>query len=180
MLLPAAAGPGSAPVELRLLVSKEIGPDSYQPLAAARPEEPGSLQHRQGVPPAPQRVRLRIGDRVRIQVRADRDGHVTVFNIGPTGNFHLLGPSVAGRLEADRLLDVLEVGVTPPAGRERVVAVWTREPLPLGDVLALTGGGPGVSAPYRATRDLERVQKSVRQLGRDDWHAVALDLDTEA
>jgi hypothetical protein len=184
ILLPTAAAPGQAPVDLRLLVSKDLGDATYRPVAAVRPPEPVPPRDHQRVPPAPEQVRLRTGDRIRIQVRVDRVGYVTVFNVGPSGKLHVLWPAEAGDaappVEANRPFDVLDVEVTPPAGRERLVAAWTREPLPLEHVLRLTGQGAAVSEPYRATRDLERVQQSVWQRPRDDWHAVVLELDHEA
>jgi hypothetical protein len=45
--------------------------------------------------------------------------------------------------------------------------------------LARMAGGERepVSAPYRATRNMERVQGSVRRLPPEDWRAVVLELD---
>jgi hypothetical protein len=130
----------------------------------------------------PDRIRLRTGERIRVGVRIDRPGYVTLFNIGPTGNLHLLWPASgpAGWVDAGRGIDELSVTVTAPPGRERLVAAWSKQPLPIGEVLRLTGKtAMNVSRPYLATRDLERVEKSVRQLGPGDWHAVVLELDHE-
>jgi hypothetical protein len=134
-------------------------------------------------------VRLRTGEQVRIEVAADRDGFVTVFNVGPTGNLNLLypdesaGTGSAPAIQAGRPLHVLDVELQPPAGRERLFAVWGRAPLPLsvGQLhgLAERGQGPG-SRPYRASRDLARVQEAVRQAGPGDCHAVVLELDHAA
>jgi hypothetical protein len=138
------------------------------------------------VPPLPERAGLRTGDRVRIEVRADRDGFVTVFNVGPTGQLNLLYPEHEPTLDrpppltANRPLHVLDVALTPPAGDERVVAVWSRVPLPLPleELFRMTQDSKDpVSAPYRATRNMERVQASVQQLRREDWHAMVLELD---
>ena len=77
-------------------------------------------------------------------------------------------------------LQVVDVEMTPPAGRERLIAVWTRRPLPLRleQLPSLVEGGdlPG-SRPYRATRDMRRVQQSLEGLDRNDRHAVVLELD---
>jgi hypothetical protein len=75
---------------------------------------------------------------------------------------------------------VVDVELTPPAGRERLFAVWTREPSPLrpDQLRSLAGGEQGVgSRPYRATRDMKRVQQSVQQLPSDDRSVVVLELD---
>ncbi len=167
--------PGTATVGLQLVVARERGDALLAPLPAHRPTAAG-----------PDQIQLRMGDRIRVQVQADRDGYVTVFNIGPTGNFHLLcpvqapGAAAAQWLRANEPLDVLEVSVTPPAGRERLAAVWTRAPL-LPDQLHNLAGqwGAFVSQPYRATRDLVRVQQSVQQLSREDWRAVVVELQTQ-
>jgi hypothetical protein len=67
--------------------------------------------------------------------------------------------------------------MTPPAGTERVVAVWSRAPLSLKELRSLTGKSiEGVSHQYMATRDMKRVQESVQDLRPEDWHAVVLEL----
>lgn len=70
--------------------------------------------------------------------------------------------------------------MTPPTGRERLFAVWSKEPLPLKseDLPGLVGGPHGpISRPYVATRDMRRVQQSVRQVGPGNWYSVALELE---
>jgi hypothetical protein len=135
------------------------------------------------VPPAPQRVGLRTGDRVCVDVIADRGGYLTVFNVGPTGHLNLLYPdpasvSTPAPVPGNTPLHVLDVAMTPPAGNERLFAVWSRTPLPLEKVLALTARDTGyASASYRATRNMERVQESVQRMQPEDWHAVVLELD---
>ena len=77
---------------------------------------------------------------------------------------------------------VARVETTPPAGRERLFAVWSRQPLSLylDQLHSLVEGREGdspASRPYVATRDMKRVQQSVQQLKPKDWHAVVLELD---
>ena len=70
------------------------------------------------------------------------------------------------------------MALAPPAGRERLVAVWSRAPLPLSpEGLRRLAGDDQVTGAYRATRDLERVQESVLDLVPEDWHALVLELD---
>jgi hypothetical protein len=138
------------------------------------------------VPPAPGQARVRTGERVRIEAVADRDGYLTVFNVGPTGGLNLLFPEDPAQLAAPRPVaahrpeQVVDVEMTPPAGRERLVAVWTRRPVPLRleQLPSLAEGAdlPG-SRPYRATRDMRRVQQSLEGLDRQDRHAVVLEMD---
>jgi serine/threonine-protein kinase len=178
--VPVALASGPAPVDLRIVVSQDTGPNNFVPTAVVGPGQHKQWQDTTQVPPGPEQVRLRTGDRIRVRVSANRAGFLTAFNVGPTGNLHMLWPEdpTPRWQEADQPIDVLDVAVTPPPGRERLVAAWSRLPLPVSELLRLTGDqGEGVSRPYLATRDLERVDKSMRQLLREDWHAVVLELD---
>jgi hypothetical protein len=67
---------------------------------------------------------------------------------------------------------VVNVLLTPPAGRERLYAVWSRAPLSRERLTDL--GRPGV-----AVRDVQRVQEAVDELPPEDWRAVLLVLDHE-
>jgi serine/threonine-protein kinase len=186
-----APSPQPAPVDLRLVVSRQASPLSFVPVAATHPQQPAGRVTRdmKKVPPSPDQVRLRTGDRVRIDVLTDRPGFLTVFNVGPSGNLNLLYPdadpqgvSPALRIEPNEPLHIIDVVMTPPTGPERLFAVWTRQPLPLRldelhSLVARKEGDPPASRPYVATRDMKRVQQSVQQLRAEDWHAVVLELD---
>jgi len=141
------------------------------------------------VPPSPDQVRLHTGDRVRIEVSASHPGFLTVFNVGPTGTLNLLYPdgdpqpaSPPRPIEPNRPLHIVDVEMTSPAGRERLFAVWTRQPLSLRldqlhSLVKRKNEDSPASRPYVATRDMKRVQQSVKQLRPEDCHAVALELD---
>ena len=129
------------------------------------------------VPPPPEQVRLWTGDRVRVEAVSNRHGFITVFNVGPTGNLSLLYPDQPGQggtfmapiARANQTLHVQDVEMTPPAGRERLFAVWSRQPLPLRldrlqGLVETTSKKSPASRPYVATRDMKRVQQSVEQL----------------
>jgi hypothetical protein len=172
--LPAAAG------GLRLVVSRQVGRDAFVPVRASQPPPERRLRDLKRVPPAPDRVDVCTGDRVRLEVTADRPGFVTVLNVGPGGNLNLLYPTGpdAAPVAAGEPLHVVDVELTPPTGRERLFALWSRAPLSLGpeELLGLAEGGQ-VPGPYRATRDMARVQESVQRLAPADWHAVVLELN---
>jgi hypothetical protein len=173
-------------VDLRLVVSRQVGPDTYQPVAATHPQPDRLKRNMKKVPRPPEQVRLRTGDRVRIEVSADRAGFVTVFNVGPTGDLNLLYPEETPtsasppNIQPHQPLHVLDVEMQPPTGRERLFVLWSRQPLPLSleqlQDLATQGGGPG-SSPYRATRNMVRVKQSVQRLHPEDWHVVVLEVD---
>jgi serine/threonine protein kinase len=171
----------TAPVNLRLTVARREGDGGYVPVASTHPQPRGLTRDMTRVPADPERVVLRTGDRVRITVTADRDGFFNVFNVGPTGRLNLLYPDLMTGVVgvcANHPLHLTEVAMTPPAGDERLFAVWSRMPLPLETAVKLTrGDNEAVSPLYRATRDMERVQESVRRLRREDWHAAVLRLE---
>jgi hypothetical protein len=134
------------------------------------------------VPREPDRVTLRTGDRVRVDVTADREGYVTVFNVGPTGNLNLLYPDdpQVKRTRPDiipgRPLHVLDIELVPPIGRERVFAVWSREPLAnLTTRIVSLIQSANQSRPYNSTRDLKRIREAAEQVGLQDCHVVVLE-----
>jgi eukaryotic-like serine/threonine-protein kinase len=185
LTLPANATRPDSPVNLRLLVSRQVGEHSGVPVASSVRQPERILRDLKRVPRAPERVQLRTGDRVRLEVEADRPGYVTVFNIGPTGNLNLLCPDEPGSapplLAPNRPLHLADVELTPPAGNERLVAVWTRQlvPLRLEELRSLVEQDtiPGTSRRRAATRDMVRVQQSLEQIAPQDRHTVVLELD---
>jgi serine/threonine protein kinase len=91
LTLPPAAGAAPA-VELRLVVSRKVAADRFQPVATTHPQPDAVQRNMKKVPRPPEQVRLRTGDEVRVEVTASREGYVTVFNVGPTGDLNLLYP----------------------------------------------------------------------------------------
>jgi serine/threonine protein kinase len=176
------ASPGSGRV--RLTVGRQVGRHTFVPVAASQAAPERFLRDLRVVPREPDRVDLRTGDVLRVEAEADCPGFLTVFNVGPTGNLNALLPAEPGRgpvaVEPGRPIPVLDVELTPPAGRERLFALWTREPLRLerDELRRLAEEGElGVSEPYRATRDMTRIQELVGRLGPSDWQAAVLELD---
>jgi serine/threonine protein kinase len=181
---PTARRAGKDLVNLKLRVSRQV--DSVQTIPIASSERPPErfLRDLKRVPPRPVCVTLHTGDRVRLEVEADRAGYVTVFNVGPAGALNLLYPTDLATdvqaVEPNRPLHILDVELTPPTGIERVFALWTRERLPLRpeEMLRLAEqGGVAGSGPYRATRDMERIRRSLQQLHPEDRCAVVLEVD---
>jgi serine/threonine protein kinase len=182
-LLTAANSPLDAPVSLRLTVWRQTGREAFVPVATTRPEPERFVRDLRRVPVQPESAAVHTGDRVRIEVETDQPGYITVFNVGPTGNLNLLHPAAThapAAVTAGRPLRVLDIELTPPAGRERLFALWTREPLALRpeELLSLAAQGElPESGPYRATRDMARVQQSLQQLPPGGWHAAVLELN---
>ena len=143
LLMADRLAPADSPVDLRLEVHR-VTPTGAVLLGATKHEC----------------VTVHTGDRVRVSVSADRAGYLVAFNVGPTGRLNLLVPPTPGRPPP------VEVELTPPAGRERLVAVWTRDPLPLEDRSA-----------YEATRAMGRVGDVLGHLPEDARQVVVLELD---
>ncbi len=198
MMKPRSGGPDAAtplqpPVDLRLIVSRQVGPNRYLPIAATLDAtEVHAARDLRRVPPRPNQARLRSGDRVRIEAVSDRHGFITVFQVDPTGQLSLLYPDelqpggtfAMPMVRANETLQVLDVEIAPTAGRERLLAVWSREPLPLrlDKLQSLAAPKPGkvaASRAHAATRDLQRVRQSVQRLPAEDWKAVSVELDHE-
>jgi hypothetical protein len=180
-LADALAAPAKAE-RVRLVVSRREGGGQYEEVASTHRAEPRRTRDLVKVPPEPRRVRLRTGDEVRIEVVAAEPGHVTVYNVGPTGNLNPLHGPGAPPLIAGRPLHILDVRLQAPAGKERLFAVWTRQPLAV-TVEQLRASMDRNEAPpsraYRATRDMVKVQEAVQRLPPGDWSVSVLELDHE-
>jgi hypothetical protein len=169
-------------------VSREVESNRYQRVTATPPRAVRLMRDMRRVPKPPEQVHLRIGDRVRVEVVADRAGYLTVFNVGPTGNLNLLYPddldnaAAGAAIEPNRPLQIVDVEIVPPAGRERLFVLWSRCPLPLrsSDLIGMANRETlPVSEPYRATRDMKRVTASVRALAPADRHAIVIEIDNK-
>ena len=162
LLMADRLAPPTSAVDLRLSVYR-VTPSGVDVLLAATAGETEILP-REGrtVPAIPDRVTLHTGDRVRVSVVADRPGYLVVFNVGPTGRLNLILPPTPN----DRPMPPMDVELTPPAGRERLVALWTQNPLRL-----------EARSEYEATRDLGRVEEMLERLPAEARQVVVLELD---
>ena len=152
----------SSPVHLRLLVYR-VTPSGAVLLSATMGETEPLEPEPRATPARPDRVTLHTGDRVRVSVVADRPGHVVVFNVGPTGRLNLILPPTP---TDGRPIPPMEVELTPPSGRERLVALWTRDPLPLED-----------RNEKDATCAMGRVEEALGRLPAEARQVVVLELD---
>jgi serine/threonine protein kinase len=180
---PEVTGPHT--VNLHVRVSRWEGTQFHSVAATRGPEV--RLRNMQKVPRRPEQVRLRTGEEVRIEVQADRAGWVTVFNIGPKGALNLLyperppDPAAPPDVGPQRSLHIGDVLMQAPAGRERLVAVWSSRPQALApEQLRQLAGQSEEGAAYRTTRNMVRVKKQMEQLPAEEVRVVVLELDHEA
>ena len=75
-------------------------------------------------------------------------------------------------------LHVIDVEMVPPAGRERLCAVWTRSKLSLdqSDFAALASV-QATDAPSQLTRDITCVAETFQDLPRFDYQLAILDIE---
>jgi serine/threonine protein kinase len=169
---------------LRLYVSREAGPNRYEPV----PTESLALGEGRNVkakdaPKPISRRPLRTGDALRIEAIADQAGYLAVLNVGPTGDLNMVYPrdpltaASPPKLPAHRQLHLGDVELEPPAGRERLVALWTRGPISidLGGQTPLEPNEVSPSEEYRATRTLEHIRQAIQELPASDCQTVVLE-----
>jgi hypothetical protein len=119
---------------------------------------------------------------LRLEVEADRPGYLAVFNVGPTGNLNLLYPVVecgdSSIIEAGRAVRIDDLVLAPPAGRERLFAVWSSRPLPVSEreLRSLTEGEGSMAS--RSTRDIVRVRRAVDE-SAEECRVVVLEVEHE-
>jgi hypothetical protein len=71
----------------------------------------------------------------------------------------------------------IDLEMEPPAGRERLCAVWTRRPLGPVELQGFVSGGLAPSSPHQASRNKVRVKRSVQRLPGEDCQVVVVELD---
>jgi serine/threonine protein kinase len=170
------------PVGLWLKVSRKAA-DGWRPVAATQPPADSLSRDIRRVPPRPAQARVRTGEPLRLEVEADRPGYLAVFNVGPTGNLNLLYPVVeygdSPTVEAGRAVRIDDRVLASPAGKERLLAVWSSSPLPVSarELQSLTEGNEG-SRASRSSRDIVRVRQAVQQTAAE-CRVVVLELEHE-
>ncbi|HKB42368.1 MAG TPA: hypothetical protein VKD72_38435, partial [Gemmataceae bacterium] len=162
-----------APVRLQaaLALASAANPDSFTPLS---PQE------------LPRRC-LRTGDLVRIESVATADGHQTILLLGSSGGLEVVLPrpnAEDNRFAAGQRHRLL-LRLTPPAGRERVLVVWSREDVRRsarewqrwlerqGEELVPTAN----LAPRQEVRGVEVLGSAPGLPPQGSWRALVISLD---
>jgi serine/threonine protein kinase len=172
-------------VDLRLVVDR-LGPRGREPVASTfRLDKQGPSRDIKTVPPAPQQVRVHTGDHIEVTVHANQEGYLSVWNVGPTGNLSRLhprqgpSPGQVADVAPARPLRVLHGQLAPPAGRERLIAFWSQQPLDLDleELCKLSGAQQATSRSYQASRSIARMRGQMRQAHPGAVHTAILELD---
>jgi hypothetical protein len=132
------------------------------------------------------RRRLRTGDLVRIESVASADGHQTVLLLGSAGALEVVlpRPNAETNFFAAGQQHRLLLRLTPPAGRERVLVVWSREDvrrssrewqrwLERWGAESVPAAAP---APRQAVRAMEVLGSAPGQPPQGDWRALVIPL----
>ncbi len=171
------------PVKLRLEVSRRTA-DGWRPVSSTQPPTDSLRRDIRRVPPRPAQARVRTGEPLRLEVEADRPGYLAVFNVGPTGNLNRLYPLIeygdAPTVEASRSVRIDDLILSPPAGRERMFAVWSSTPLPVSirELRSIAEGDEGSKAS-RSSRDIVRVRRAVEETGPAECRVEVLEVEHE-
>jgi serine/threonine protein kinase len=178
-----AEGTATHTVRLRLQVSRRMA-DGWRPVAATHPPADSLSRDIRRVPRRPAQARVQTGEPLRLEVETDRPGYLAVFNVGPTGNLNLLYPVIeyddAPKVEAGRNLRIDDLVLAPPAGRERIFAVWSGRPLPVNarELQSITAGEDRSIASW-SSRDIVRVRRAVEETGQAMCQVAVLELEHE-
>jgi hypothetical protein len=175
----------AARVHLRLVLSRWVGPQRYESLATSAPASPATKRNMELIADEPERVVVRTGERVRIEVLADQPGHLVVFSVGPKGKPTRLYPRTAASgpapLTASQPLNVGDVRMAPPAGHERLFAVWSDRPLSdeVEHLRAMSQEPEPASSGCQTSRNMEPIVASLEQAA-GQWCVALLELEHQA
>lgn len=120
---------------------------------------------------------MQTGEPLRLEVESDRAGYLAVFNVGPAGNLNLLYPALefgdSPVVEAGRAVHIDDLVLSPPSGKERLFAIWSRTPLPVGArELAILAKDETDSPAARSCRDIVRVRHATEEVASECRIAV--------
>jgi serine/threonine protein kinase len=170
-------------VRLRLEVKRRVA-EGWRAVVASRPAADPLHRDIRRVPPGPGRARVQTGEALRLEVEADRPGYLAIYNVGPTGNLDLLYPvSEYGDkpvVQAGQVVRIDDLELQPPAGRERMFAVWSSRPLPLSvsELQSIAEGNEG-SKGCRSSRDIVRVHRALEEMGPEGRGVAVLEVEHE-
>jgi hypothetical protein len=119
-----------------------------------------------------------LGSRLRLIVESEVDGHLLLLDEGPEGLVYCLCPShfapntclPSGRSvlpQRESPYDAFTVSGRP--GREHLLAIITRDPLPL----AWESTDPSAPARVLVPGDIDRLLGHLRELDTEEWTALA-------
>lgn len=127
-----------------------------------------------------EKTSYQYGDMMSISLTADKDCFVYLFDVGTSGKIHLLFPNKmqrSNRLMAGKEIQISNLRVSPPAGKEMVKAIATVDSLDIQKMMDIASTPATFelidSDTHSFSRDLELV---VSPLPREKWNTATLEL----
>jgi hypothetical protein len=74
---------------------------------------------------------FRSGERIKLLVRTNRPGYMTIFNIGPSGNTHLLFNEYVEAFAIHEIPKTTNLKFVGPPGTEKILIMLSNEPNPI-------------------------------------------------
>ena len=133
-----------------------------------------------------QRGTMKISDKVVFHFKSNRDGYVTIVDIQPGGDVVILFPndlSPNNKIYAGKHYsipskdDAFEIVVSEPAGRDTIVAFFTKRKVKWLDRKLLTGEG------FKTVKDGQKLTMTrgfkinATRLKRKNWESKAIEID---
>jgi serine/threonine protein kinase len=155
--------------------------DGWHRIATSQPSPVALRRDIRRVPPQPVQSRVQTGEPLRLEVESDRAGYLAVYNVGPTGNLNLLYPALefgdSLLVQAGKAVRIDDLVLYPPSGKERLFAVWSRKPLPIGArELAILAKDETDSPASRSCRDIVRVRHATEEV-TSECQVVVLEVE---
>lgn len=131
------------------------------------------------VVPSGKRAEYRIGDKVRVHFRANRDGYLTLLNVGTSGKLTILFPNMLHRdnfVYANKEYEIpsqeygFEYELQGPPGVEKLKAIVTMQKVELLESqFAPDGSLFRTVMPTAAARDIGIIKKQVEAIPANAW-----------
>lgn len=131
------------------------------------------------VVPSGKRAEYRIGDKVRVHFRANRDGYLTLLNVGTSGKLTILFPNMLHRdnfVYANKEYEIpsqeygFEYELQGPPGVEKLKAIVTMQKMELLESqFAPDGSLFRTVMPTAAARDIGIIKKQVEAIPVNAW-----------
>ena len=131
-----------------------------------------------------------VGDAVRLFVKANKDAHVTVLNVGPSGNTTLLFPNAFqkdARVGANQVVEIpapdsgASIRVSGPVGPELIKVIASTSSMPPVEAAKLTDAEPFAlleGDSHSVARDLQVAMDSKTTQEWDDYNKVITTIAT--
>lgn len=130
--------------------------------------------------------KVRIGDKIIFHFKSNTDGYLTIVDVQPGGDVVVLFPNEirpSNKIEAGREYSIpskddgFEITVSEPAGKDSVVAFFTKRKVGWLDRKKLTGEGFWTVKKKEKISMTRGFKITATKLKRRDWESLSIDID---